>query len=71
MVKGISLDFSPFTVHFLRAKRLHIFLIDIAPLPILARFKRLDNRMVGSLKVLGCVLVFGAIAAANMAASKA
>lgn len=46
-------------------------LIDVAPAPILAGLKRLDDRMRGVMKVLGGVLVFRRIAAANVSALQA
>jgi hypothetical protein len=43
-------------------------LIDKAPHPIFIGFKRLDDGMLGGMKVFGRVLVFGIITAANMPA---
>jgi hypothetical protein len=42
--------------------------IDVAPEPILAGLNGLNNRMFRSMKMLGGVLVFGTVAAADVAA---
>ena len=49
----------------------HEDLIHIAPTPRFARLKRLDDRVSRLLKMFGGVLVFGGIAAADMAALQA
>jgi hypothetical protein len=46
-------------------------LIDITPAPIFARLKRLNDRVMGRVKMFGGMLVFGGIAAANMPANQA
>jgi hypothetical protein len=43
-------------------------LVNIAPAPIFSGLERLDDRVLGFMKVLGGVLVFGRIAAADVAA---
>jgi hypothetical protein len=43
-------------------------LINITPAPILTWLKRLHDRVLGVMKMLGRVLVFRGIAAADMAA---
>jgi hypothetical protein len=48
-----------------------INLVDVAPAPVFTRFERLDHRMVGRVKVLRRVFVFGAIATADMTAGEA
>jgi hypothetical protein len=42
-------------------------LIDVTPAPILARLERLNDRVFGSVKMLGGVLVFGGITATDVA----
>jgi hypothetical protein len=53
------------------SRRFEEDLIDIAPDPVLARFEGLDDGVVGGMKVLGGVLVFRRVAAADVAADKA
>src|SRR5438552_14562375 len=51
--------------------RLQHNLIDIAPAPVLTRFERGHDGVLGRVKVLGCMLVFGRIAAAHVTAGPA
>jgi hypothetical protein len=46
-------------------------LVDIAPSPILTRLKRLHNRMLGPVKVLGRVLILRRVAATDVTARHA
>jgi hypothetical protein len=46
-------------------------IVDVAPAPIFARFKRLDDRMLGRVKMLRRVFVFRRIAATHMSADEA
>ena len=45
--------------------------IDVAPLPVLARLKRLDDRVVGSVIVFGGMFVLRTVATAHMATGEA
>src|SRR5215471_3316978 len=47
--------------------KVHDNLVDIAPSPAFGRVVALDDRMAGLVKVLGCVSVRRAVAAADMA----
>jgi hypothetical protein len=46
-------------------------LVDIAPAPILPRFERFDDRVLGRMKMLGRVLVLRRIAATHVPARQA
>jgi len=46
-------------------------LIDVTPGPVLARFQRFYDRVLGGVKVFGGVLVLGRIAATDVAATEA
>src|SRR5215469_9881886 len=46
-------------------------LVHIAPGPALSRLDGANDRMLGLLKVLGCVLVLGGVTAAHVAALRA
>jgi len=50
---------------------LEVSFVDVAPLPVLPFFKGLDDRVFGSVEMLGGVLIFGAVAAADVAAGQA
>jgi hypothetical protein len=50
---------------------LYFYLIDVAPPPVFSGFKRLDYRMMGRVKMLGCVLIRRTVAAADVSACKA
>jgi hypothetical protein len=45
--------------------------IHVTPSPVLSRLKRLHDGMLSLMKVFGCVLVLGRIAAADVAADEA
>jgi hypothetical protein len=47
------------------------YFVYVAPFPIFSRLKRLYDRMVGGVEVLGRVLVLGIVAAAHVPASEA
>ena len=47
-------------------KLFNISFVDIAPLPVFSGFKGLNDRVVRLLKVLSGMLVFGAVAAADV-----
>src|SRR5215469_15766215 len=46
--------------------RLHHYLVDIAPYPVLSRLERLNDGMAGGVEMLGSVLVLGRVAATHM-----
>jgi len=46
-------------------------LIDVAPAPIFTGLERLDNRVLGGVKVFCGMFIFGGVTAANMAADQA
>jgi hypothetical protein len=43
--------------------RLHHYLVDIAPYPVLSRLEGLDDRMAGGVEMLGSMPVLGRVAA--------
>jgi hypothetical protein len=51
--------------------RVKINFIHITPTPLFARLKGLDNRMAAGVKMLGGVLVLGAVTTADVAAFQA
>jgi hypothetical protein len=53
------------------AGRVQLDLIDVAPAPVLARLESPDDRMTDLVKVRGRVLVWGAVAAADVTAGHA
>jgi hypothetical protein len=42
--------------------------VEVAPHPVFAGLDRLDNRVLGVVKVFGGVFIFGGVAAANVPA---
>ena len=50
---------------------LHVGVAGVVPEPVFAGFKGLDDGVPGGVKVVGCVLSGGAVAAADVAALRA
>lgn len=46
-------------------------LVDITPAPIFAGLERLNDRVLRFMEMFGCVLIFGGVATADVAADKA
>lgn len=51
--------------------KVELHLVDVTPSPGLTRFNRPHDRMLGRVKMLGCMLIRGRVAAPNMAANLA
>jgi hypothetical protein len=47
------------------------YFVDVAPFPVFTRLKRLDNRMLRCMIMFGGVLIFGAVAAADVTTTEA
>jgi hypothetical protein len=46
-------------------------LVNVAPAPLFARLEGFDDWVIGQMKMLGGVLIFGRVAAADVAADQA